>query len=253
MEKVIHYCWFGGSPLTETANKAIASWKKYAPGFEIKRWDETNFDIACCDFVRDAYVAHRWAFVSDYVRYKVLCEHGGIYMDIGTILIKDIIELLDKVPFTAMEYQTKTASPGLIMACEPGDPVAQEILANYEVLKFEDSNEFFDLHTVNEMTSSVLEKHGFERVRREQKIAGWTILPYQAFNPVYGLGGYHITSETFSVHEGSSSWQRPMERSKQAFVRRYAPYIGKRPAEIFGRICWGLKDRLSRHRGNGVG
>ena len=33
--KIIHYCWFGGNPLPEMAQRCIASWKKYCPDYEI--------------------------------------------------------------------------------------------------------------------------------------------------------------------------------------------------------------------------
>nr|AIA89537.1 CAZy families GT32 protein [uncultured Catenibacterium sp.] len=42
--KVIHYCWFGKGELSSAAQKAIASWEKYAPDFEIRRCDERVFD-----------------------------------------------------------------------------------------------------------------------------------------------------------------------------------------------------------------
>ncbi len=29
--KIIHYCWFGNSPLSELAQECITSWKKYCP------------------------------------------------------------------------------------------------------------------------------------------------------------------------------------------------------------------------------
>lgn len=37
--KKIHYCWFGGNPLPELAQKCIASWKKYCPDYEIIEWN----------------------------------------------------------------------------------------------------------------------------------------------------------------------------------------------------------------------
>ena len=42
---VIHYCWFGGKPLPKLAVDCIASWRKYLPGYEIKEWNESNFDV----------------------------------------------------------------------------------------------------------------------------------------------------------------------------------------------------------------
>ena len=49
--KIIHYCWFGGNELPELAQKCIESWKKYCPDYQIRRWDESNLDIECCDVV----------------------------------------------------------------------------------------------------------------------------------------------------------------------------------------------------------
>ena len=43
--KIIHYCWFGGNPLPEDAKKCIESWKKFLPDYEIKEWNESNFDV----------------------------------------------------------------------------------------------------------------------------------------------------------------------------------------------------------------
>lgn len=63
--KVIHYCWFGGNPLPKKYKRYIESWRKYLPGYEIIEWNESNFDINACDYVKEAYQAKKWAFVSD--------------------------------------------------------------------------------------------------------------------------------------------------------------------------------------------
>lgn len=43
--KIIHYCWFGGNPLPDSAKECIATWKEKCPNYEIKEWNESNFDI----------------------------------------------------------------------------------------------------------------------------------------------------------------------------------------------------------------
>lgn len=55
--KIIHYCWFGGKNLPLLAKKRIASREKYLPNYKIKEWNQSNFDINCCDYVREAYQA----------------------------------------------------------------------------------------------------------------------------------------------------------------------------------------------------
>lgn len=103
MPKIIHYCWFGGNPLPELAVKCIESWKKYCPDYEIKRWDESNFDLNCCDYVKEACQVKKWAFVSDYVRFKVLYDEGGLYFDTDVELIKPIDDILARGPFMGVE------------------------------------------------------------------------------------------------------------------------------------------------------
>ncbi len=77
--KIIHYCWFGGNPLPRSAQKCIDSWRKFFPGYEIKRWDESNYDVNVIPYTRDAYSAKKYAFVSDYARFDVLYREGGLF------------------------------------------------------------------------------------------------------------------------------------------------------------------------------
>ena len=127
--KVIHYCWFGGKPLPELAQKCIASWKKFCPDYELVRWDESNFDVKCCDYVREAYEARKWAFVSDYARLKALVDNGGVYMDTDMEVLRPLDAFMDKLAFAGLESET-TISCG-IMACEKGFAPFAEILADY--------------------------------------------------------------------------------------------------------------------------
>ena len=63
--KIIHYCWFGGAKKSKLIQKCMKSWRKFCPDYEIKEWNETNFDVHCCKYVEDAYAAKKWAFIAD--------------------------------------------------------------------------------------------------------------------------------------------------------------------------------------------
>ena len=78
--KTIHFCWFGGNPLGAEELRCIESWKRFFPDYRIVRWDESNFDVNCCKYVAQAYSAGKWAFVSDYARFAILYEQGGLYL-----------------------------------------------------------------------------------------------------------------------------------------------------------------------------
>lgn len=235
--KIIHYCWFGKGDLSPTAHKVLASWKKYAPGFEIKRCDEDTFDPESVPWTRDAYAAKKYAFVADYARFRMLYDYGGVYMDLGSELIKPIGSFVERhTPFSVIEGLSKTATTGLCAATQPHDPVVASVLAHYERLSFLDDIEFLRAHTVNEMFTQELEKIGFIREDCLQKVGEWTLFPSETFNPVYGFGGYHIKRETYSVHHYSASWENAALRRKRQIVTRLAPFIGRRPAQIIGRV-----------------
>ena len=50
--KIIHYCWFGPSPLSKLAKKCMKSWQKFLPDYEIKLWNEETFDFNQNIFVK---------------------------------------------------------------------------------------------------------------------------------------------------------------------------------------------------------
>ena len=242
MKKIIHYCWFGGKPLSDTAKKSLASWEKYALGFELKQWNESNFDYRTCKWSRNAYEAGLWAFVADYARFKVLYEYGGVYMDVGSELIKDISPLMKNVPFTAIEEQSLTATTGLVVAVEPYNPLIGACVSKYESMDFINDPGFLDANTVNEIFTSELENIGFKRIDKEQRFGGWLVLDSKAFNPVYGLGGYHIKPGTYSIHRSSGSWVEPKYRIKRTVVRKCSPFIGRRLSQILGRVLMEVGD-----------
>ena len=95
MEKIIHYCWFGGNKKPKNFNKYIKTWKKFLPDYEIKEWNEQNFDVNSTEFSKEAYKMKKWAFVSDVARIYALKEHGGVYFDTDIEVAKKIDHLIE--------------------------------------------------------------------------------------------------------------------------------------------------------------
>lgn len=100
--KVIHYCWFGGNPLPKSAQKCIALWRKYLPDYEIKEWNENNFDVNIIPYTAEAYKAKKYAFVSDYARFWILYKYGGLYFDTDVEVIKNMDDIISKGPFMGL-------------------------------------------------------------------------------------------------------------------------------------------------------
>ena len=97
--KIIHYCWFGRNPLPDSAKKCIESWRKFFPEYEIKEWNEDNFDVHLIPYVEEAYNAKKYAFVSDYARFWILYFYGGVYFDTDVEVIRPMDDILAKGGF----------------------------------------------------------------------------------------------------------------------------------------------------------
>ena len=103
--KVIHYCWFGHNPLPKSALKCINSWRSYFPDYEIKEWNETNFDVNMMPYTTEAYNARKFAFVSDVARFWILLNEGGLYFDTDVEVIKGFDDIVSSGAF--MEFMLR--------------------------------------------------------------------------------------------------------------------------------------------------
>jgi len=133
--KTIHYCWFGRNPKPKLAQKCIKSWKKYCPDYEIIEWNEDNFDIASAPlYVRQAYEAKKWAFVTDYVRLSAMTKFGGVYMDTDVEVVKPLDRFLNHDAVSG--YESESCIPTGLMACREGFPLFLEFLHYYDEASF---------------------------------------------------------------------------------------------------------------------
>ena len=95
--KVIHYCWFGRGPKGDLANKCIESWKRFLPDYEIKEWNEDNFDVNMYQYTKEALENKKYAFVTDVVRLYALYTEGGVYMDTDVEVLKSFNPFLHHI------------------------------------------------------------------------------------------------------------------------------------------------------------
>ncbi len=103
--KIIHYCWFGGNPMPPMLRMCIASWQRVMPDYEIKEWNEQNFDVHMAPLCHEAYEAGKWAFVADYCRIHALYTEGGIYMDTDVLVFRPFEKFLEYEFVSSQEYQ----------------------------------------------------------------------------------------------------------------------------------------------------
>lgn len=211
--KKIHYCWFGRNPLPESARKCIASWRKFFPDYEIIEWNEDNFDVNSIPYTAEAYETRKYAFVSDYARFKILYEHGGLYFDTDVEVIKPMDDIINAGPFMGYEIDSDgknrigQVAPGLGLGAVSGMNIYKDIIEYYAKQKFLNTDGSLNQTTVVTRVTEILKKEGLGTQKGIQNLGKVSIYPSEYFNPLDDLTGkLRITKNTRSIHWFTKSW-----------------------------------------------
>lgn len=231
--KIIHYCWFGRGPLPELAQKCIASWKKYLPDYEIKEWNEDNFDVNIIPYTAEAYQAKKYAFVSDYARFWILYKYGGIYFDTDVEVIRPIDDIVERGNFMGFETDPKpqlkedaseaSVNPGLGMGVAPGLGIIKKMLDYYEGHHFEFIPGGIGQLTIVHIATEVLNQAGLKQQPGIQLVNDVWIYPTEYFCPInLKTGRIHIEANTRTIHHYAGTWQDKHFSFKE-FIKKILP------------------------------
>lgn len=238
--KIIHYCWFGGNPLPPLALECIASWKKFLPDYEIKEWNEKNFDVNITPYTAQAYLQKKYAFVSDYARFWILEKHGGIYFDTDVEVIRPLDDIIAAGNFMGFEYDPDgenspsryaprycfSVSLGLGFGIEAGHPFMRKMLTKYENMEFitpPTGKDFAWYKTIVAYTTEALCEEGLANKKGIQKVGDITIYPSDYFAPINVVScRLHITDNTRTIHRYMGSWVNGKKSIKER-IRNLIP------------------------------
>lgn len=243
--KIIHYCWFGGKEKPALAQACLRSWKRFAPDFELREWNESNFDLSSAPlYVRQAMEARRWAFVTDYVRLVALTRYGGVYMDTDVELKKPLTPYLHHQAFAGFEAVDRVQTG--LLACEPGFPLFEDFLHHYDTAVFLREDGSTDLTTNVEILTRLCVERGLRLDNSKQCVDDLTVYPKEVFCPVeYETGKLKKSRKTVCIHWFSASWhtqqeldqlakekhQKEQERRSRLRVRVGTALLGKKGYE----------------------
>ncbi len=231
--KIIHYCWFGHNPKSELIQRCINSWKKYCPDYQIIEWNEDNFDVSCNDYVREAYEAKKWAFVTDYARFWIVYNYGGIYLDTDVEVIKPIDALRNNTAFFGFE-DSQSIATGLGFGAVKGNYVVKYMLEDYDNIHFLKEDGTYDKQPCPIRNTKAIESLLPPLILENEiiEIEGATIYPPEYFCPL-SADGTHMkkTRNTFSIHWFSATWLSEDEmivHQYRKFRNKCEKYFGKR-------------------------
>jgi hypothetical protein len=232
--KIIHYCWFGGNPLPELAKKCIASWQKFLPDYEIKEWNEGNFDVYQTPYVAEAYRLKKYAHVSDYARFWILYHYGGVYFDTDVEVIRPMNDILDRGSYMGFECQEGTSydnpngnvNPGLGMAVGKGHPfiaIMVDYYNHHHYVRWNGKN-------TGNITLKVTRYLDYDHKKILDggivSVSDLLIYPIEYFCPLdYYTGRMNITENTRTIHHYMASWVKKGSRLKFWLFRAKSVYI----------------------------
>lgn len=204
--KVIHYCWFGRGEKPALALKCIESWKKHLPDYEIKEWNEDNFDVNSNLYVKEAYIYRKFAFVTDYVRLFALYTEGGIYMDTDVEVLKSYNPFLHHIAFSGFESDGNV--PTGMMAAEKGSKWAYDLLVDYNTRSFINEDGSYDMTTNTQVITKYMVAKGLILNNKHQDFSDLvTMYPSEFFCPKdHRTGEIKLTKNSVCIHHFAGSW-----------------------------------------------
>lgn len=219
--KRIFYVWGANEPKKRDVNLCLLSWYKTMPEYEIIEINENstkyfNFqkELQTNKYFKMVYDRKMYAFIADYIRVKVLYEHGGIYLDTDVCALKPFDIFLNEPAFVGIEGNKATIGNDwvepAILGVQKGNLFIKQIVEFYdnEIMKT-------PLFILPEIFAKYLnENYGINSYpdKTEQqiiKLENITLYPEKYFIP-YRLNEKFnfecIEEDTHTMHLWNGSW-----------------------------------------------
>ena len=126
--KIIHQIWIGKKP---APTKLMDTWKDKNPDFTYIRWNEEEIKnrklpLSCLNRINEIEEINGKA---DIIRWEILYEYGGVFLDADSICIEPIDNILmSKKCFAG--WENEEARPGLIATGTMGFPPKHPLVKN---------------------------------------------------------------------------------------------------------------------------
>lgn len=238
--KIIHCVWFGtSSEYPEDVARCIETWKAKMPDYEIRIWNEQNFDLSACTYVKEAFGEKKYAFASDYVRLWALYYYGGIYLDTDVEVLKSFDDLLVNRAFAGFEDNDRIAT--CVLGSEKGNPLFLELLEEYHGRKFILGEGQYDLTPNPVPITRRLIAHSLCLNGARQELDEISIYPMDYFCPFnpYRKGADCFTDNTYANHHFNGTWKKVLSDAERKYAAKE-----KRFRKVFG-AKWG--SRICKH------
>lgn len=235
--KIIHYCWVGNAPKPKSVLYCIESWKKFCPDYEIREWNESNYDFSKNLYMKQAYEAKKWGFVPDYARLDIIYEYGGIYLDTDVELIKSFDEMLNYTAFMGFE---NTGDGEFFVNCghgfgaEPHNKIIGAARELYEHIRFLNEDKTYNMLPSPHYTTQTLKKYGLVQENKDQKLSDMIVYASDVLCPKnFRTGEIGISKRTISIHHFTASWLDEKIKEELKRQQRLEKRLGKKGTQKY--------------------
>lgn len=221
--KRIFYVWGVGEEKSPKVKKCMQTWDEKLHGYEIIEINESsqfyfNFkkELAENKWFRTVYDRKMWAFISDYIRIKVLHKNGGVYFDTDVSVVRDIEFVLSENSFvgiqsSSLDGRADWVEPA-VCGCQKGNIFFQRVLSFYDKQIWQN-----DIYTMPQIFDFFLKKFDIFPFppKKEQVViqtSEITIYPEKYFIPYRFREEFNeqcITDNTYTIHWWGASWPTP--------------------------------------------
>lgn len=224
--KIIHYVWVGNNPKPKDIKKCMKTWKKHLKDYEIIEWNESNFDINSHPFVKKAYEAKKWAYVSDYIRMYAIYNYGGIYLDTDVLVLDNFDKFLDNKVFVGFERENYPFTA--VFGAEKKNKFIKKLLDYYDNL---DAYNFdFENNNTISVSNILINEYGCSKENKEQLLKdGIKVYKDDVLcNP---------SKNSTAVHIFTGTWLEGVKPLKRKIVTALKTNIKtKKQAEMYRKI-----------------
>lgn len=220
--KIIHYCWFGFGEMPDMVKRCIVSWHTHMPDWEYRLWTEVSLSQTLSplkggedcwlehmpEYVREAYHAKKYAFVSDYVRLWALEREGGLYLDTDVEVLKTFEPLMNDTAFIGLEESLALLPGTCVMACEAHSQWIKDMLETYDGAHFVGEEGVLDMTTNVQRLGQRMRQGGLLHERKVQYLPQWGLRVYthDYFSPITSTRVMRKSKNTYSIHRFAGTW-----------------------------------------------
>lgn len=222
--RLFHWIWLGSSPIPPQQRLWIDGWLRHHPGWDYHLWTDANLPP-----LRNAssYAACTTAAQkADILRYEVVNQRGGVYLDTDVECIRNIETLVATCDAFVGQERPDERGPhygNAIIGARPGHPAIDTVIDALPRSFAENSNRTISEQTGPDFLTRVLVG------RSDMKF-----FPYRYFYPLdwYEIGTRpRAVEDVYAIHHYTLSWLGEDERRLMESVARLSSIIDDLPQQ----------------------